>query len=225
MPNKEPSSRVLNIVFLGSFNPAILSPTWLEAKGIINETEASASKPKIGLIHNDVSKFEVSDCLYEIFLNRFSITTKHTHLFEKAQDITIKIFDLLKETPITKVGINWHHTYDFLESEHEDYINFGHKHIPKKDFWDKHLKNPGLYDLRIQSEREDNYIGQYNIYIKKSNGRSVELHFNDHYDLQTGEDTTISNAEKAIEIINTDFSKSRSKANKILKELFEYGTI
>lgn len=220
MAKKEPNSRVLNIVFLGSFNPAILSPAWLGAKNIISESEVSNAK--IGLIHNEVSKFEVSDCVYEIFLDRFNITTKHTHLFEKMQDNIIKIFNLLKETPIVKVGINWHHIYDFLESEHDDYVNFGHKHVPKEDFWNKHFKNPGLHDLRIQSDREDSYSGKYNTYIKKGNGRSVQLHFNDHYDID-GKDNIVSNAEAAIEIIDNNFSNSRDYANKILKELFEYG--
>ena len=221
MVKKEPSSRILNIVLVGSFNPAIISPGWLALKKIISDEEASNSK--IDLIHREVSKFEVSDCTYEIFLDRCSITTKHAHLFEKLQDNVIKIFNFLKETPVVKVGFNWQSVYEFLESEHDDYVNFGHKHIPKEDFWNKHLKNPGLHDLKIESERSDDYDGKYNFYIKKGNGRSVILHFNDHYEIK-GENKNISDASKAIELIDKNFSNSRDYANEILKKLFEYGS-
>ena len=218
---KEPSSRVLNIVFVGSFNPSIICPAWLAAKNIIKEEESSNAK--VEMIHPEFSKFEISDCVYEIFLNRFSVTTKHTHLFEKMQDNVIKILNLLRETPIIQAGINWHHIYEFLESEHEDYVNFGHKHVPKENFWNKHLKNPGLYELKITSDREDDYKGKYNVFIKKGNGRSVQLHFNDHYEIQN-EGDKIADASKAIELIDKNFSTSREVSSKLLKELFEYGS-
>lgn len=219
---KDPASRILNIVFVGSFNPAIFSPMWFAAKNIISEKEALDAR--IELIHPEFSRFEVSDCLYEIHLNRFVATTKHSHLFEKLQDNVINIFNHLRETPIYQVGINWYYRYEFLDSEKESYVNFGHLHVPKSDFWDKHLTNPGLQDMKIQATRVDNYNGVYNVSINKSQtgNYAIDLHFNDHYELKNEEKVYDSN--KAIEIIEKNYSSSRDFANKLLIEVFNYGT-
>ena len=72
--------------------------------------------------------------LHAVFFDRFIVGAKHSHFFDKAQDNIINIFAHLQQTPLYQDGINWHNIYEFLESEKETYISFGHLHAPKEDF-------------------------------------------------------------------------------------------
>ena len=42
----------LNIVFIGSFNPVIVTPFWLSGKSLIRESDATSAKIKI--VHSEI---------------------------------------------------------------------------------------------------------------------------------------------------------------------------
>lgn len=221
---RNPESRLLSIVLVGRFNPVIFTPAWLASKGIISIEQSEEAKTEI--IHPEISKFSVGDFNYDITSDRFNVQTQHSHLVEKMQEDVIKIFSSLSETPVIHLGLNWHSIYKYSENESDKYINFGHKHIPKKDFWDKNLKNSGVQTLEIRSDRNDKYSGYIKSVIReyKPEKNSIEIYINDHYDLIANkEENEVVNAKKGVDILTENFSNSRDFCTNLIMEIFKYG--
>ena len=93
-----------SIVLLGSFNPAIFSPDWLERYGVITRRELEAAE--IGMIHPELAAFTVGTKVMQVELGRFSVETAEAP-WVSLSDFVVKIFgELLSHTPISRIGIN-----------------------------------------------------------------------------------------------------------------------
>jgi hypothetical protein len=99
----------LSIVFLGEFNPVILQPFWLLNKGLIREEEAKNAK--VGVIHNEIVKYELDWVGIEISKQRCEFKTTKSPYFYPMRDLAISVFKILRETPLKALGIN--HIFDF----------------------------------------------------------------------------------------------------------------
>ncbi len=176
----------LSIVFLGDFNPVILQPFWLFHKGLIREEEASNAK--IGVIHNEIVKYELDWVSIEISKQRCEFTTTKSPYFDPMKDLSASVFKILKETPIKSLGIN--HIFDLKLPNSEVYYEFGNKLCPLSN-WEGSLKDPRLLQLEIlEKERKDCLSGQYRIRITPAYPKmdyGVSININDHYDLEHGQ--------------------------------------
>ena len=64
-----PQIRGLTIVLIGDFNPTIFQPAWFAAQGFITDEEARTAA--IGIIHPDVTAFELSWLKLQVDRERF----------------------------------------------------------------------------------------------------------------------------------------------------------
>ena len=110
-----------SIVALGSFNPGLFQPEWIERFGILPENEVKAvmepggtailpdGKTKVPLF---IVTPEITQILFPSFQlkaerSRFEFLTLQHDAFEKVPEVVIKIFRLLLHTPIHALGINF----------------------------------------------------------------------------------------------------------------------
>lgn len=148
--------RSCNVVFVGSYNPAIFSPAWVRNSKLISVDDGS--EPSINLIHPDISDFELSDVQITVERNRFRLSSK-VYGIEILVGISQVLFnDLLPQTPNSAVGVNF--------SEHIDFGSFADRNkvgrilapIGPWGAWAENFDNP---DFRLNG-------GMSSLSMKKS---------------------------------------------------------
>jgi hypothetical protein len=178
---------ILNIVFIGDFNPSIIQPYWLRSKELIKEEEAESAS--VNVIHNELVQFVISDwAIFQITRNRFELTTTQQAYFEPLKDLATSIFRILKETPLKSVGIN--HIRHYTVSEKE-YRVLGDKLSPVAN-WQSVMKLPRLSSVEIveQGESADKIIVRVQPSDTLKAPFSFMIYINQHID-STGNATTL----------------------------------
>lgn len=201
----------LNIVFLGAFNPVIITPIWLASKSLIRESEAN--KANIKIIHNEVVEFELDWVAFNVTQRRFQITTSQEPYFEVVRDLVIGIFSILKETPISAFGINHNHVITLKTQER--YYEFGNKICPLSN-WSDTLNDARLQKVEIvdkSSKLKDEGSITITIYSISEKGLSfvVGFNINDHYNFDEQ-----SNLKFNTSYISKYWDRSIDIANKLL---------
>ena len=205
----------LSIVFIGDFNPVIIQPYWLLNKGLIREEEASNAK--VGVIHNEIVKYELDWVGIEISKQRCEFSTTKSPYFDPTRDLGVNVFKILKETPIKSIGIN--HIFDLKLPNAEAYYEFGNTFCPLQN-WEESLKEPRLLVLEIlEKERKDGLKGQYRIRITPADPKilyGVTVNINDHYDLELGQTGTNMEIVKKLE---KNWANSVNRAKKTVENI------
>jgi hypothetical protein len=113
MPNI-PKAQAGNLVLVGSFNPRIVSPTWLLTKGLVaKEWFEVASKNLI--ITQEFSSMDFYEFQIQVTVDRFTISTSMPTEFDTMKDMGVGIFSVLNETPITQLGLNFSGHYQIID--------------------------------------------------------------------------------------------------------------
>jgi hypothetical protein len=103
-----PESEGLDVVAVGSFNPAIFHPEWFLRHKLIAEEDAKEATVK--LMSNDVSEVQLCGLRLVCVSDRFSLGTSNISQAARLQDLLLNIFALLPHIPVTACGINpWAH--------------------------------------------------------------------------------------------------------------------
>jgi len=145
---------VLSIVFIGDFNPAIYQPSWFAAKGLIREAEAESAQ--VSMIHPDYAGFSTDWFKLEVTRDKFTITTTSVAFKTRLRDLVISAFNILSQTPIRQMGINFDERLKFRSES--DWHCFGHFLVPKTA-WGKLLDKPGMRSVAIEGKRNDDIPG------------------------------------------------------------------
>src|SRR2546427_8310312 len=157
---RTPEAKELSIVLIGKFNPVIINPNWLLGKELINDLEAKeATEAENFIMHPEVSQFSLAYCSVQIMQEKYIITSTQEGYFDKLCELTMAIFNFLRETPITQMGINTIHHYRLNDAE--EWRIFGDNLSPK-EMWRPFTKNPGLKRMEVMSQREDGLMGEIN---------------------------------------------------------------
>lgn len=172
----------VSVVVVGNFNPAIFNPDWLLRHELIRDEDIDDAE--IDVIHPEVSRFSLAWCQVEVLANRFVLRSTERGYFEAARDLAVGMFSVLSETPITALGIN--STFRDKSDNREIFDRLGDLLAPKEP-WEKLFpKSPkhGLYQLNIQSERDDKVPGFWNTTIRPlfmEDGFGIEVQLNCHF--------------------------------------------
>ncbi len=172
----------LSLVCLGSFNPSIIQPSWLALHNLIGNNEFESAS--IEIIHNGISRFTIGTWLtVDVNQNRFEVRTTMKPYFLPLKDLFNNIFKILKETPITSIGIN--NIFELNLKNAETYFEIGKKLTPLT-FWE--MNDPRLFKLEI-FERENLEIeGMSRLVTIKSSDHNkdfgVFIGLNNHFNFQ-----------------------------------------
>jgi hypothetical protein len=151
------------VVMLGSFNPAIFQPHWLEAQKLIRPEEAEHAK--ITIIQNEVADFSTEWFQLQALTGRFLISSGDPSHFSPLRDLASAIFSLLSHTPITGLGIHRH--FHFRLSSKKAWNQLGHLLAPKEP-WHSIMDHPGLRELTIEGSRRNLSGGILRIKVQPS---------------------------------------------------------
>jgi hypothetical protein len=166
------------IVIRGHFNPAIFSPGWLLAVGLIGETEAKDARPEAILPH--LSIFEVAWLRCEVTDDRLSVTTQDAREFDRLRDTAAGILQTLSHTPVGALGFNriCHIAVPDLHAWH----TLGDAIAPK-EVWGDVLDLPGMLNVTVQGVRPDTWAGHVQVSVQPSRlvAPGIYISYNDHY--------------------------------------------
>lgn len=145
-----------SIVFVGAFNPAILNPDWLAARGLLRTEEATAAE--VVVITPDLTVFKAAWLELEVTRERFIATTRDPSNLLGLSEVVAGIFGYLEHTPLRQMGLNTrsHYPIGSLDEWHA----LGDMLVPK-DTWRDVLPGdradglPGLRSLTVQGIRPD----------------------------------------------------------------------
>jgi hypothetical protein len=146
-------SETLEVIMLGSFNPAILHPQWFLRQKLIGEEEALAATIKVVAAEvADVSFAGIHiTCLNQSLLLSIQNMAFSTKLF----DLIDGVLNLLPHVPMRACGVNpsAHYRVETVEYWHK----IGHTLAPKRPIWDPLFPEPGMQNLTIKSPRKGDY--------------------------------------------------------------------
>ncbi|KPH66090.1 hypothetical protein [Novosphingobium sp. ST904] len=208
------------VVFIGSFNPAIFTPHWLEREGLISRSEADAAE--IEIVHRDLARFALPGMKFEMVQERFQVFAE-AEPFVRLVDIIGQLFiEKMPHIPVKSVGINY-----FVHADLTDWkkrLRFGRTIAPLEpwgsfaaSFADDYSdQTGGMIDLTMQAPRPDDLPGVVRVTLQPSNkipeNTGIFIQVNDSFEierretqapLQTREGNKKSKREKKVEAAET----------------------
>jgi hypothetical protein len=217
-----------SMVALGAFNPAIVSPDWLEHHKLIGTQDADAARQGLNLlITHQVAQFEGPYFALQVLENQFSLTSKGamTPLFK---DLFVGIMQLLPQTPVTALGLNFMGHYK-LENV-SDYHAIGDVLAPKS-IWKELFPGPdqtaGLANLTMridpmsrnataQTSKDNKHLTVQPSTIVR---HGVFLSYNDHHDIPKTDQSDMLPAERAAAIADREWDSCNSFARDLFGKL------
>lgn len=146
---------LVSIVLVGNFNPAIFQPTWLASKGLIRESEATSAS--IEVIHPEIAQFRAGWLHLAVTTTKFVASTADPAHRAPLRDLVMGIFELLDQTPTTRLGLNRSVHVDLTDDE--TWHGLGHLVAPKEP-WAGILEKPGMRVLLMEGDRRDKRPGR-----------------------------------------------------------------
>lgn len=212
-----------SIVTLGSFNPAIFSPDWLEKNGLLGADDASVARqwPSM-IVSHQVTVFETDWFAMQVLENQFALNSKGA-LSPAFMDLAASILTLVPHTPITAIGLNFMGHYR-LASEAE-YHKVGDVLAPK-GIWDELYPDAndsaGLANLTIRIEhaprgKQPQTGDKKHVSIQPSDKirLGVFLSYNDHHEVRGNQANNQTSAERAVEIVTLGWEDSWNDAVRV----------
>jgi hypothetical protein len=143
----------VTIVGAGSFNPAIVHPSWLVEKGLLPENLAehamALGKERSMVVSPQLTAFVADWLSVQVTQQQLVVATVDEGRELDLRDIAKGLFDLLPETPVDGLGINA--DFHFRTADEAAWHAFGDEFLPK-DFWEP-LFEPGEWKARPDGKR------------------------------------------------------------------------
>ncbi len=203
------------IVLVGNFNPIVFQPAWFANQKLLRSAETE--KADVNIIHPDVVSFSSDWLSLQVTRERFTaLTTSEPHK-SHLRDFVAGTFTKLQHTPITQLGVNCTRSITF---ENElDWHDFGHYFAPKTP-WGDDLKDPGMLQVSIRSNRPDQYAGEMNLSTHFAGNLKASIKINDHFDSPPNDKEGVS-AAYFTGLIETEFSNSIERAVALSENIFK----
>lgn len=200
----------VQIVLLGSFNPAIFQPAWFAAHDLLRAEEVQNAN--IQIVHQDVVVFRTEAVVLEVLRERFAVTSAETAPTPAiVRDLAVGAFSLLEHTPVHAVGINFFAHYPIKTREAFD--GLGWKLAPPQN-WGDTLQRPGLRSLTMQGLRPDGRAG----YVMATVEPSIRLQPHGVYILEREPDGII-DAKRALAILSDSWDGSLTQAEAVHEQI------
>jgi len=151
------------LVLIGSFNPAIVQPSWLARHKLIRDEEADAAE--VRMVLPQLTDFTVAVLSLQVTQDRLVVTTVDASKFQPLCDLVIGMFTLLEHTPATAIGVN--RMMHFRLPSAEKFRGFGDMLAPKQ-VWEAKLTSPALLSETMQGQRPSSSSKQLRMKIESS---------------------------------------------------------
>lgn len=190
-----------SIVLVGTFNPAIIHPSWFARFEILppSDLENVDNRDNLVLVSPDFTRFAIDWLRVQVTADHFELSTVEDDRVLLLRDVGVNIFKLLSHTPVSAMGVN--RTAHFpLRSDGWDRV---HSALAPADAWSKVTDSTALASLTVQSQREDaGDPGYVRVTVEPSQrfDGGVFIAVNDHHDL--ARDTDVKEAAPVLDILD-----------------------
>jgi len=228
----------VNVVVRGAINPAILTPQWLLAQGIVGQADFDLQEVEV--ISREFVSFNLGWLNCTGTLDSMQFGTTDPDELMRVRDVAVRTLELLNHTPIATLGVNryFHSTTESVAKFHA----IGDTFAPKR-LWEGVLALPGMRDVSIQAVRPDLYSGYVQVAVQPSAqiAGAVFVIQNDHYELtrvesqptsrtdnwtfSSGSDATSDKNLVAIEILRDRFEDSLVRAEDVRQLVMSAGEL
>ena len=186
MTDPKPEIEAAVCVLRGSFNPAILHPSWLVARDLI--TQEVADSGKIAVVSPEVTSFDCEWFTLQVTKDSFSAHSADPSRYSFLQELVIGIFTFLEYTPLKMLGLN--RRMHFRVDSEARWHDLGDRLTPK-DRWKDVLLGPrtdglpGLRSLTMEGNREGSEATYLRVKVEPSLKVNPGIYFetNEHYQL------------------------------------------
>ena len=212
-----PEFEGVSIVLVGAVNPAICHPIWFQNQGLIPEKMASDASQN-AIVSREVAQWQSGWLSVQVLQNLFQARCDVPPSYEALRDFACGTFEVLRHTPISKMGLNIHAHFK-LPSE-EIWHRCGHRLVPKA-IWSKVLDTPGMNSVAIKESRADGHVlitAQPSVKFPR---RGLFLNINDETILPASVEEP---AAKAAEIVQKKWAAFIQDATKKMKILLREST-
>lgn len=153
-----------SIVFVGSFNPRLFHPAWLQDHEVLTPKESAEAleqgseieqpskreHPATVLITEDVAQLILGELQINVETNRLTITALTQGAHARSFEIASALLRLIPHSPSTSMGINRNFV---IEEENHAYHKIGHTILPKQGFWAENGEQPGTSVVAVRYEK------------------------------------------------------------------------
>ena len=185
---KNPAAEGLEVVVLGSFNPAIFHPEWFLHQKIISDEEANSPETNVTVVGRDVTDIQLYGMKLLCLSDRLSLSTFNISKAPRMQDLLLQVFTTLSHTPVTACGINPHAHYRVGDINY--WHKIGHTLAPKELIWNELVEQPGMQSLLIKAPRKGEFPGEIYLGVEPSLDKryhpAIFVRSNYHYAMPTG---------------------------------------
>ncbi|MBN1379822.1 MAG: hypothetical protein JXA04_11375 [Gammaproteobacteria bacterium] len=215
-----------NIVLVGNFNPSIFHPEWFIKRGIVPDWNYSGHRSGTNeaavAVLPDLAQIDFQDQKFlQVMLNKFTLRCSHASEFLSLKDIVSTAFSILKETPISQMGMNYQAVIRIADNDL--WLKFGEVMAPKEPWLvaapyineldDGNKKRLGLWNLTMQMPRPDDLSGYIRptVKVENSNARTLSISVNNHVEIADKSTATV------IDYLERYWEQSLNLANEIVR--------
>ena len=218
MPVSKLEEEHLNVVCVGSLNPAIFHPQWLARIGLIDE--ADAAEAEVRVVSHEVTHVLVSGMDLQCLPDRLTLATADPARFEQLQDLLVNMLLQLPHMPLTACGINRQHQYSVASEKY--WHKIGHTLVPKELVWNTVFAHPLTTQLGLTQQRDGEFPGSINIELRGSRKYRPGLFIqsNWHYAIPAA-DRERSTSERVIAYLYAVWTEACAQAKVVGETIFD----
>lgn len=215
---RTPEAEGLEVVVVGSFNPAIFHPEWFLRQKLIGDQDAKDGQVKV--VSSEFTDVQLCGLKLFCMSERLSLGTSNISQAARLQDLLIQIFTLLPHTPITACGIN--PAVHYLVGGADYWHKIGHTLAPKELVWNGLVEQPGMQSLTIKAPRKGEFPGEINVTVEPSAKFSPGLFVrsNSHYVLPA-DSVHAGASELLVKFLKTEWNPACDMARRVANTIFD----
>lgn len=215
---RTPEAEGLDVVVVGSFNPAIFHPEWFLRHDLIAEEDAKEATVK--LVSNEISEVYLCGLRLVCVSNRFSLGTSNISQSARLQDLLLNIFTLLPHLPVTACGINPGAHYALSDTGY--WHKIGHTLAPKDLIWNELFEKPGMQSLIIKALQGGDFPGEMNVTVEPSAkfSQGIFIKANRHFSILS-EAIHSGAAERIVGFLKAEWEPACASARRVAQKIFE----
>lgn len=198
-----------SIVLVGSFNPAIIHPSWFARFDILPPSDFDEDETDVQLVNPDFSLFSIGWLRVQATVDHFELSTLEEDRAPLLRDAGVNIFTQLMHTPVSAMGIN--RTAHF-PLDKGGWAEIQSALAPAQP-WAKLAEGAALSSLTIQTSRtgDESDPGCVRVTIEPSQRirDGVFISVNDHYDFTSADE--FGEAGPALRILDSEWSAAISR--------------
>jgi hypothetical protein len=209
-----------SIVMVGSFNPAIIHPSWFARFEVLPPSDLDTDAADVRFVTPEFSTFQLAWLRVQVTPDRFELSTLEQDRVPLLRDAGINVFTLLSHTPVSAIGLN---RAAHLPLAENGWSNIRTALAPLRS-WEDIGVHPALMSQTVQLEREKDDDPGFILISVEPSQRIPDGFFiavNDHHELSIAEDQQDQGEAPAVALLDSKWSAAMAIHEKYTRFMIE----